>query len=151
MKYLIILFIGLGFHSLCLAQDIQWMTFEDAVKMNENHPKPFFIDIYTDWCGWCKKMDATTFKEEKVIEYLSDFYCVKLNAEQRDTISFLGKNYVFKPNGSRGFHEFAATLLDGNLSYPSFVVLAPNLSRLDILKGYHEKYQLINRLKSLKW
>jgi uncharacterized protein YyaL (SSP411 family) len=151
MKYLIILLLGFGFHSLSHSQDIKWMTFEEAVKMNEAQPKPFFIDIYTDWCGWCKKMDATTFKEEKVIESLSDFYCVKLNAEQRDTISFMGKDYVFKPNGSRGFHEFAATLLDGNLSYPSFVVLAPNLSRLDIIKGYHEKYQLINRLKSLKW
>src|SRR5690606_14417368 len=106
-----------------------------------------FIDIYTDWCGWCKKMDATTFKEKKVVDYLSGFYCVKLDAEQKEDIIFSGKTYEYIPKGKRGFHQVAAMLLDGNMSYPSFVLLAPNLKRLEILKGYMDSSQLISRLK----
>jgi uncharacterized protein YyaL (SSP411 family) len=139
---------------LCLsgtAQEIKWLTFEEAIAQNETNPKPLFIDVYTDWCGWCKKMDATTFQEEKVIDFLNQFYCVKLKAEQRDSIQFMGKTYRFVANGNRGYHELAAMLLDGNLSYPTFAVLAPNLARLDLIKGFHDKHQLVSRLKGLKW
>ena len=49
------------------AQKIKWMTFEEAVKLNETTPKKIFIDVYTDWCGWCKRMDQTTFRNEEVV------------------------------------------------------------------------------------
>lgn len=129
---------------------INWLTFEEAMKRNEADPKQIFIDVYTDWCGWCKKMDASTFQEKKVIDFLSNYHCVKLDAEQKDIIHFLGKDYTFVPQGKRGYHEIAAVLLDGNLSYPSFVLLGSNMKRLDVIKGYMDKNQLINRLKSSK-
>lgn len=129
-------------------QSIEWLTFEEAMKRNETEPKQIFIDIYTDWCGWCKKMDASTFQEKKVIDFLSDYYCIKLDAEQKEVIRFVGKDYVFIAQGKRGYHEIAAVLLDGNLSYPSFVLLGPNMKRLDVIKGYMDKNQLVNRLKS---
>lgn len=132
--------------------EIKWLTFEEAMVLNEKEPRQIFIDVYTDWCGWCKKMDASTFTEKKVIEFLnsSSYYCVKLNAEQKEDITYNDKVYRFIPQQKRGYHEVAAMLLDGNLSYPSFVLLAPNLKRLDVVKGYMDKNQLLSRLKSHK-
>jgi thioredoxin-related protein len=130
-------------------QEIKWLTFEEAMLLNEKEPKKIFIDVYTDWCGWCKKMDATTFQDEKVVAYMQDYYCVKLNAEQKESIHFNGKDFVYIAKGNRGHHEVAALLLDGNMAYPSFVVLAPNLKRLEILKGYLDKTTLLARLKAI--
>jgi len=58
-KYLII---GLlGWASVTLAQESQvsgeWMTFEEAIEKSKTEKRKIFIDVYTDWCGWCKVMD----------------------------------------------------------------------------------------------
>ena len=53
---------------------ISWMSFEDAVALNDKAPKKIFIDVYTAWCGWCKKMDASTLKDTAVVKYISDNY-----------------------------------------------------------------------------
>ncbi|MFY8033451.1 MAG: thioredoxin family protein [Flexibacteraceae bacterium] len=58
-------------------------TFEEALKASKKQNKPVFIDAYTDWCGWCKKMDKSTFADAKVVEELnSKFIVVKMNMEQ---------------------------------------------------------------------
>src|SRR3954463_14417926 len=85
----------------CFSQDakeIHWMTFKEALAKNEKAPKKIFIDVYTDWCGWCKKMDASTFTNDSIIQYMNkNFYAVKLDAETKDTIKYKGVDYVFVP------------------------------------------------------
>ena len=53
------------------AQDINLMTWEQAAAANEKEPKKIFVDVYTDWCGWCKRMDVTTFKDPAVVALIS--------------------------------------------------------------------------------
>ncbi len=73
---------------------INWLSLEEASKLYESNPKPMFIDVYTDWCGWCKKMDASTFQDDNIAKYLNaNFYPVKLDAETTDSINFMGKTY----------------------------------------------------------
>ena len=68
---------------------IKWLTWEQMVKLNEKNPKKIFIDFYTSWCGWCKVMDKNTFEDTIVAEIMmKDFYCVKFDAERKDTITF---------------------------------------------------------------
>lgn len=71
---------------------IKWYTFEEASVEYQKSAKPFFIDLYTDWCGWCKKMDASTFQDPIIANYLNTFfYPVKFNAESKDTVNVFGK------------------------------------------------------------
>ncbi len=127
---------------------IQWMTFEQAVALNKTAPKKFVIDVYTDWCGWCKVMDRETFTKPEVIKYVSDnYYAVKLNAEQKEDIIFDGKTYPFVAQGRSGYHTFAASLLDNNMGYPTLVYLTEKFERVVISPGFKKPEQLMKELK----
>jgi thioredoxin-related protein len=134
--------------SICLlfslvinAQEIQWMSFEDAVAMtqNEGNTKKVFIDVYTDWCGWCKKMDKDTFQNPEVAKYMQEnFYMVKFNAEGKEPIEFDGKTFEYVPSGRRGYHQLAAALLQNRLSYPTVVFLDEDMKMLSPVPGYQK-------------
>jgi uncharacterized protein YyaL (SSP411 family) len=74
---------------------VNWMTWEQAIEANKTHKKKIFIDLYTDWCGWCKVMDRNVFSDSAVAAYMNEhFYCVKFNAESKNDIKY--QNVVFK-------------------------------------------------------
>jgi thioredoxin-related protein len=128
--------------------DIHWMTWDEAVKANEKAPKKFFIDFYTDWCGWCKRMDATTFTEPAVVDYVNkNFYPVKFNAEQKEDVVFQGTTFKYQDGGRRGYHQLAFDLLNGRLGYPSYVYLTPKYERILISPGYKPAPDLQKELK----
>ncbi len=133
------------------AAQIKWLTFEEAVKQNAKKPKKMLIDVYTDWCGWCKVMDKQTFSDPIVIAYVNaNYYPVKLNAEMRDKVTFQGKDFNFvlsNPNSNKGFHELAASLLDNKLSYPSTVVLDEQFNRIGVVPGFLRPEQFDQMLK----
>ena len=123
------------------AGPINWVDWNTAVAANSETPKLIFVDLYTDWCGWCKRMDATTFKNPVIAEYMNEhFYAVKMDAEMKDTILFRDHTFTnpVNPNARRNTHQLASSLLDGKLSYPSFVILDQNFNRLQILPGYRQ-------------
>jgi thioredoxin-related protein len=127
------------------AMKIHWMSFEEAVTLNKTAPRKLFIDVYTDWCGWCKRMDATTFKDSAVIENMNrNFYAVKLDAERKDTVIFDNRTFVYKPEYKA--HELALALLNGQMSYPSFVFLDEKFALLSPLSGYQTVDQLVEAL-----
>ncbi|MDN5210705.1 thioredoxin fold domain-containing protein [Fulvivirgaceae bacterium BMA12] len=71
---------------------IKWVDIEEAQRLGKSEPRKVFVDVYTDWCGWCKKMDRSTFADESVVNYVNDnYYAVKLNAESSKKIKFNGK------------------------------------------------------------
>ena len=127
---------------------IKWYTWEEAIELNKENPKKIFIDVYTDWCHWCKVMDKNTFTDADVIEYMNEhFYAVKFNAEQREDVQFSDHTFKFIAQGRRGVHELAYALLDGRLSYPSVVYLNEKLERITVSPGYKKPDQIINELK----
>jgi thioredoxin-related protein len=149
MTVLLSIIIAFGFNMRSHAQQtttteptakIKWLDIEEAVALNKKKPKMFFIDTFTDWCGWCKKMDATTFQNPVIVEYMNkNFYAVKFNAERKDTVNFNGKQYVNpNPTGQRATHQLAQELLGGRMSYPSFVILDENLAKVTIIPGYRK-------------
>ncbi len=148
-----------GFISSGNDDEIKWMSFDDAVKLDAQHPKKVFIDVYTPWCGWCKKMDETTYKDPDIIKYLNEnFYAVRLDAETGDTFHFKDHKFYNQKPHTRGYaNELASSLLDGKLGYPTTVYMDENFSRLTYLQSYIStadlkpilKYFAENRYKSM--
>ena len=134
--------------STCLFAQVEWLSWEEAVARSEEAPKKILVDVYTDWCGWCKKMDKAVFAEPAISKYISEnFYAVKFNAEQRESIEYDGHTFKFNQGyGRRGAHELAVTLLDKRLSFPSIVYLDENRSRITISPGFKPADQYINEL-----
>lgn len=132
------------------AQDIHWLNLEQAEAEMKKHPdKPLFIDFYTSWCGWCKKMDASTFKEAEVVQHINDNYIpVKFDAESREEVKFRGKTYKYvRPQqGGRGVNSFAYFSLRGKLSYPAYAVISHDGRLERLLLGYMPKVQLLENL-----
>lgn len=120
-----------------VASGIQWITWDEAIKASAKQPKKIFIDVYTDWCGWCKQMDKTTFADPQVVETVNKhFYAVKLDAEGKEEIAYGDRTFKFIASGARGVHELAYALLDGRLGYPSYVYLNEAQERITISPGY---------------
>src|SRR5882724_13117816 len=78
---------------------LKWMNLNDATENLQKEKRPVLIDLYTDWCGWCKIMEKKTYSNKNVMQYVQDkFYPVRVNAESRETITWNGKDYAFNPN-----------------------------------------------------
>lgn len=132
------------------AQEIQWMTWDQAIAKNNESPRKIMIDVYTDWCGWCKRMDKSTFVDTAVVNYVNKhFYAVKFNAEQKEEISFSGHQFKFMASetGRGGTHELAYALLDGKMGYPTIVYLNEKYERIMISPGYKETPGLMKELR----
>ncbi len=131
--------------------DVNWVSWDEAIALNKHKPKKVFVDLYTHWCGWCKRMDATTFKDPSIVKYLNDnFYPVKFNAEQKEDVEFNGTTFKFIAQGRRGVHQLAYALLDGRLRYPAFVLLDESFARIMVSPGYKKPNQLIKELTFAK-
>ncbi|MFC2098348.1 thioredoxin family protein [Bacteroidota bacterium] len=122
-----------------IAQDtkVNWLSIEEAEKLNKQEPRKIMVDVYTDWCGWCKKMDKETFTNPVIAEFINEnYYAVKLDAEGKEEITFNGTTYKFVAQGARGYHELAAGFLSGKMSYPSIAYLNEELQLLGAVPGY---------------
>lgn len=127
-------------------ESINWITIQEAEKLSKKQPRKIVIDIYTDWCGWCKKMDKSTFADQKTAAYVNKhFYAVKLNAETKEDIILNGKTYKFKPDW--GVNEIAAELLQGKLGYPSTVYLDEKFNMLAPVMGFYDVKKFNNLLR----
>ena len=128
------------------SQSINWMSFEEAVELNKKEPKKIIVDVYTDWCGWCKKMDSQTFTNEEVINYINQhFYAVKFNAETNDTIIFNHKMYV--RNGR--INTLTIKLLGDEIAYPAYVALDENNNVIYRTLGYMDAPTFMQKLRAI--
>ena len=139
---------------------VRWMSFEEAMERSKMEKRKIFIDVFTDWCGWCKVMDKNTFSEAAVAKILNEkFYPVKFDAEQTNDIVFNGTTFKFIPSGNKGVHQLAMALLNNQMSYPTVVFLDEEFRMIQPLAGYqkapefHKIIQFIGEdyFKKMKW
>ncbi|MCU0458768.1 MAG: DUF255 domain-containing protein [Bacteroidales bacterium] len=121
---------------------VKWYSIEEAVAMAKTNPRPIFVDAYTDWCGWCKKLDKDTFSNPVIAEILNTkYYAVKFDAEGKEPVTFQGRKFV--NDGSLGkTHQLAYALLQGKLGYPTVVFLTANSELITPVSGYKTPVQI---------
>jgi thioredoxin-related protein len=125
------------------AEKIRWYSFEEAVELSRKNPRKILVDIYTDWCGFCKRMDAETFSNPHVARFINKhFYPVKFNSETKDTIEFQGHVFVNEGQGRRSPHQLSVALLQGQMSYPSIVYINEQLELLTAVPGFRTPEQI---------
>ncbi|MFH1454424.1 MAG: thioredoxin family protein [Armatimonadota bacterium] len=104
---LITFVLGLNLTLSASAEQINWYySFSDAQKEAQKTGKPMLVDVYTDWCGYCKKLDKDVFTDTDVINLSKSFVCVKVDGDKyRSVVQKYGvRGYpttlFLKPNGS---------------------------------------------------
>ena len=121
---------------------VKWYSIEEAAALAKSDPRPIFVDAYTDWCGWCKKLDKDTFSNPVIAEILNTkYYAVKFDAEGSEPVTFQGRKFV--NDGSLGkTHQLAYALLQGELGYPTVVFLTANSELITPVSGYKTPVQI---------
>jgi thioredoxin-related protein len=121
---LIIFFFGITSTGFCQLQN---RSFEAIDSLQQIQKKKIIVFIHTDWCQYCQKMKATTFKNQEIIQSLnSNFYFIDFNAEEKRDVKFNNKLFKYQPSGNNvGVHELALQLgtMNNQIVYPVLCVL----------------------------
>ena len=125
---------------------VQWVTFEALDSLMLQAPKKVLVDVYANWCTWCKRMDKDIYNNEQAAAYINEhYYAVKLNAETKEPIVFKGETFTYdkryKMNG------LALKLCNYEPSLPTTVILNTTLTKSVPFGGYLEIYQMESILK----
>lgn len=144
----IFLFVFISLISLSTqAQEVKWMTMNEAIQAQKKNKKPIFIDVYTVWCGPCKLLDSKTFSDPETSKFINENYNpVKFNAEGNEEVTFgkmTYKNSGYKEERKKsrnGMHEFASYLkVQG---YPAMVIINNNQKVEKTILGFRTPEQL---------
>ena len=118
-----------------------WMKLNELTEKIKSEPKPVIIDLYTNWCYWCKVMDKKTYTSSKVISYINEhFYAVKLDAETKEVVQWNNKEYNFNDNYK--VNDFTMYVTSGQPGFPTTVIFADEQSEPVSVQGFLEPKKL---------
>jgi uncharacterized protein YyaL (SSP411 family) len=116
------------------------MDFNEGYELAKKKNKIMLVDVYTDWCGWCKVMDRETYAKPEVIKMINaDFVAIKFNPEKKDVVyTFEGKQYTGD--------QLAGVISNNQLTgYPTTIFMYPKGKKMNVVGGYQNE----NNFKSL--
>lgn len=113
--------------------ELKWYQWNEGYPLAVKEKKIILVDAYTDWCGWCKKMDRDTYAHPEVIRKLNKhFVVIKFNPELRDrTYDIDGQTFSAR--------DFYSQLSRGeSTGFPTTYFINPQKKSLFIDPGYHD-------------
>ncbi|MBI4428364.1 MAG: thioredoxin fold domain-containing protein [Ignavibacteriales bacterium] len=117
--------------------DLAWKTFDEGSLLALQQKKKLLVDVYTNWCSWCTKMDKEVYPHEKVKNALtSHFVVVKLDAESDKKLNYQGSMMSER--------EFARVV--GVTGYPTTLFFDENMKPITLLPGYVKAESFANIL-----
>jgi uncharacterized protein YyaL (SSP411 family) len=131
-----LLIAALLFSNSTNAQELKWYGFNEGYTKAKAENKLMLIDIYTEWCGWCKQMDKTTYSNADVIKLVNkDFIAIKLNPEVNAQYTYNGKQYTGQ--------QLVDVLTNNKLTgYPSSCFGFPKSNKTYMEVGYQDKDEM---------
>ncbi len=127
-------------------EKVQWLKLNEVAVKAKEQDKPILIDLYTDWCYWCKVMDKKTYNNKKVIDYINEhFYCARVNAETKEVLSWKNKDYLYDTNNK--INSFSLYLTYGRASFPTTVIIADENAAPIPIEGFMEPKEIERILK----
>ena len=123
---------------------LDWLAFDAASARAMSEGKHVIVDIYTNWCGWCKVMERETYGNPEVADYLTqNFVLAKVNGESSAKIHWKGKELTER--------QFAREV--GVTGFPATYFLKPDLELLGGVPGFIRapEFMLMARYVNIKW
>jgi len=125
---------------------LEWMNMDELNVKKKSESKPVLIDLYTNWCYWCKVMDKKTYNNSKVVSYISEhFYPVKFDAESKEVIKW--KNIDYNYNETYKVNDFTLYITNGQPGFPTTVIVPDEKSDPIAIAGFLEPKELEPILK----
>ena len=133
-------------------ESVNWITFEQLEDSLTIKPKKVFIDFYTDWCTYCRKMNKVVFTKPEIINTLNtDYYAVRFDAETESEVTFGGKTFINdQVKKSRNpVHQITQLLAtrNGQFVAPTLMVLDKDFKVTARYFEYMDSKALIDALK----
>ena len=125
---------------------IEWQEFSKAIELAKKQNKIVVVDFYTDWCGWCKRMDKDTYGNAEVTKYAkAKLIMSKVDAESQEKTRFKEHELTYQQlalgMGVRGYPTTAFFDSNGDLitSISSYLTAEQFLPILEFLSDGHYK------------
>jgi thioredoxin 1 len=104
-------------------------NFDAAITEASQKHKPIFIYGYATWCGYCKKMDRSTFKEKEVNDYMNENYINLSYDLEKGEGTYIANKYSLR-------------------SYPAYVLLNEKGELFAVTGGYMDTEKFLAWVKN---
>ena len=125
--------------------ELEWLSWNEGYPKAQETGKILLIDLYTDWCGWCKKMDKDTYAKSEVINMIEeDFIPVKFNPEKT--------NITYDVDGTKvnGRQLMGMLVRNQRVGYQTTIFLFTEERKVYLEPGYKNKERFITTLNKYK-